>query len=231
MKRRTVLKSTALMIAGAALGGESLARQVDVNVQEDQFLDRIWATFRNRRSVRKFKPTPIPPEHIRTIVDMARTAPSSGNQQPWKFLIIQDRTKLDELKNALIEKGMERVRSGGAVTGEKLETEKKNMTRYFEDYLSAPVAMIVMTDDQSKYPDYNHHDGPLAAGYLMLAARFLGYGTVYATDSINPDVARKLFHIPERYRIVCSTPVGIPDRWPDPPSKKPLDDFIVRDSF
>jgi nitroreductase len=53
------------------------------------------------------------------------------------------------------------------------------------------------------------HDGPLAAGYLLLAARALGYGTVYVTDSIRGDFTRKVLNIPDRYNRVCITPVGI----------------------
>ena len=84
---------------------------------------------------------------------------------------------------------------------------------------------------QSKWPRYNKHDGPLAAGTLMLAARTLGYGTVYFTDSILDGVTRDVLKIPERYERICITPVGVPEEWPETPEKKALDDFIVRDSF
>ena len=216
---------------GAALGKKSLAAQSNAPAVSESSLAAIWSTFRNRRSVRKYKPDPIPPEHLDTIIDMARTAPSSGNQQPWKFLIIQDRKRIDALKDAHIKSRVKEIMGEGSFKGQKLEEEKKKIAQYYEDYLSAPVNIFVLTDNDSDYPGYNHHDGPLAAGYLMLAARFLGYGTVYATDSINPDIARKLFNIPERYDIVCFTPLGIPVRWPEMPPKKELNEFIVRESF
>jgi len=46
---------------------------------------------KNRRTVRKFKSTYVPEEHIIKILDAARFAPTAGNQQPWKFLVIRDR--------------------------------------------------------------------------------------------------------------------------------------------
>ena len=58
----------------------------------------LFDIIKNRRTVRDFKPTPVPKEHILKILDMARSAPTSGNQQPWKFLVVQDRAKLDRLK-------------------------------------------------------------------------------------------------------------------------------------
>jgi nitroreductase len=61
----------------------------------------------------------------------------------------------------------------------------------------------------------------------MLAARALGYGTVFITDSIPDEITRRILDIPDRYSRVCITPVGVPDSWPDSPSKKDLDEFIM----
>jgi len=50
---------------------------------------------KQRRSIRKFKPDPIPNGHITTLLDAARLAPSSSNAQPWRFKIVKDgETKL-----------------------------------------------------------------------------------------------------------------------------------------
>ena len=117
------------------------------------------------------------------------------------------------------------------LTGAELEKKlKETEERYTTGYLSAPAFIVVLTDGKSTYPSYNHHDGPLAAGYLMLAARALGYGTVYITDAISEEVTRKAFNIPEQYTRVCITPVGIPVEWPIK-KKKSLDGFIVNERF
>jgi nitroreductase len=115
--------------------------------------------------------------------------------------------------------------------GSVSEEDAARVNQYFTDYLSAPVYVVVLTDDESRYPTYNHWDGPLAAGYLMLAARALGYGTVFATDSIPEPVTREVLNIPERYTRVCITPIGVPEAWPDSPPKKALDEFIVEERF
>ena len=90
-----------------------------------------------------------------------------------------------------------------------------------------PNLIVILTDDQSTYPDYNHWDGPMAAGYLMLAARALGYGTVFITDAISDAITKKVLNIPDRYTRVCITPLGVPVEWPQSPPKKPLEDFIA----
>ena len=97
-------------------------------------------------------------------------------------------------------------------------------------YLSAPTFIVVLTDNNSKYPTYNHWDGPLAAGYMMLAARALGYGTVFISDSFSEELTKKVFNIPDQYTRVCFTPLGVPVEWPEK-EKKALDDFIVKESF
>jgi len=48
-----------------------------------------------RRSIRKFKPDPVPEEHITALLDAARMAPSGCNAQPWRFKVVKDKeTKL-----------------------------------------------------------------------------------------------------------------------------------------
>ncbi|WP_324292467.1 nitroreductase family protein [uncultured Draconibacterium sp.] len=97
-------------------------------------------------------------------------------------------------------------------------------------YLSAPAYIVVLTDNNSTYPQYNHWDGPLAAANLMLAARALGYGTVHITDSFSEEITRKVFNIPDHFTRVCFTPVGVPVEWPEK-EKRVLDEFVVNNSF
>jgi nitroreductase len=186
----------------------------------------IWDVIQHRRSVRDFRPDAVPDEDIRRIIDAARLAPTSGNQQPWKFLVVRDKRKIDELKEACVKRALEKFDSGkrADVTREQFESNYRSGTR---GIFSAPVYIVVLTDNRSKYPDYNHWDGPLAAGYLLLAARALGYGTVHITDAIPDAVTKAVFRIPDNYTRVCITPLGIPVHWPDSPRKKGLEEFLA----
>jgi nitroreductase len=186
---------------------------------------------RARRSVRKFKPTPVPDDHVLMVLDAARLAPTSGNQQPWKFLVIRDRQAIEQLKLASIVKTVQYYKDNFELTPEQLAEHTANLEDYTEGFLSAPVFIVVLVDSLSKYPDYNKHDGPLAAQNLMLAARALGYGTVYGTDAVSMDAVRQIFAIPENYKINCFIPVGVPEEWPDMPEKQPLESFIVYEKF
>jgi len=52
----------------------------------------------SRRSIRRFKPDPIPEEYIDKIIDVARWAPSGFNSQPWEFIVVRK----PELKDSIV---------------------------------------------------------------------------------------------------------------------------------
>lgn len=184
-------------------------------------MSNIWDVFQKRRSVRKFKSTPIPDAHLTKILDAAHLAPTPGNAQRWKFLVVRDRSKIDELKEALID-GKE---------------ERRN---YYEDYCSAPVYVGMFIEPKDIQPGgnvlpprplYDYTEGALGAGYLMLAARALGYGTVFATNSLRENVVRRVFDVPDHFIWICMTPLGVPHEWPKMPSKKKLREVVAYESL
>jgi nitroreductase len=189
----------------------------------------LFQVFKERRSVRQFRPDAVPREHLLQILDVARTAPTSGNQQPWKFLVIQDRARLDALAAATVDAYAAIYQESQKPTEQELAEFRDKYRKVCARYLSAPVFIVVLTDSRSKYPDYNKWDGPMAAGYLFVAARALGYGTVFCTDSFPFDVVKRVFDIPAHYEVVCTTPLGVPVAWPASPPKKALEDFIAWD--
>jgi nitroreductase len=181
--------------------------------------------------VRKFKPDAVPEADLRRILDAARSAPTARNQQPWKFLVVRDPAKIAALKSACIERALGLGDPKKPLSEDEKKQRETGIRKSYDGYFSAPVYIVVLTDNQSKYPNYNHWDGALAGGYLMLAARALGYGTVFIAESIPDEVTKKVLNIPDRYARVCITPLGVPVEWPRSPKKKPLEDFIAQESL
>ncbi|MFC1493483.1 nitroreductase family protein [candidate division KSB1 bacterium] len=213
---------------GASSGtGRSVTKKAEYSPDQEYLFD----IFKNRRSVRKFKQEPVPDEHIMKILDIARTAPTSGNQQPWKFLVITDKEKLDQLRDESVNRALEAAKRRPNFDESRLEVLRSQYIENYGNYLSAPVYIVVLTDKNSRYPAYNKWDGPLAAGYLMIAARTLGYGTVFITDSFPEELTREVFGIPDNFERVCFTPIGVPEEWPVSRAKKRLSDFVVFDKL
>ena len=52
---------------------------------------------KKRRSIRRYKPTPVPEDILTKILEAARLAPSAGNRQPWHFIVVRDDEKKKQL--------------------------------------------------------------------------------------------------------------------------------------
>jgi len=191
----------------------------------------LFDIFTKRRTVRRFQSTPVPKEHLLKILDAARSAPTAGNQQPWKFLVVEDRQKLNALKGEAAAWYIEAYKHRKKPEQKELSDVQEKINNTLEAVLSAPVYVAILVDTREKYPDYVMTDGALAAGYLMIAARALGYGTGFFTTFFPEDRIKKIFDIPDAYRLICFTPIGVPDKWPDSPQKKKLADLVVFEKF
>lgn len=60
----------------------------------------IFETIQKRRSIRDFTGDPIPTDDIKKIIDAGRLAPSGNNKQPWDFIVVTDKTIIQELSKA-----------------------------------------------------------------------------------------------------------------------------------
>lgn len=61
----------------------------------------IEKTIFERRSVRNFKPDPVPETLIRRVLEAGRFAPSGGNCQPWKFIVVTEKALIDEMNEGI----------------------------------------------------------------------------------------------------------------------------------
>ncbi len=141
-----------------------------------------------RRSIRKYLDKPVPAEMIETVIRAGMAAPSAGNQQPWHFIVITDRAKLDAIPDFHPHSAMVR---------------------------QTPVAILVCGDpDGKKYPAFWDQDASAATQNMLLAARDLDLGTVWVgvfPDSGRMDGFRKLLTIPEHIIPFALIPMGWPD--------------------
>ena len=180
------------------------------------------AVFSKRQTVRRYKSDPVPQEHLLQILDAARRSPTCMNQQPWTFLVIRDPTKIEAMKKRTLE-----------TVAKFVSADKKEASLHFyEGYFTAPVYVVVLVDTTCPCTGYaQKHDGPIAAGYLMLAARAFGYGTAYLTDGIPEQVTRDVLAIPSQYQRICITPIGVPDGWPQQAPKRKLEEMVAYETL
>ncbi len=53
-------------------------------------IDDLLKLMKERRSIRAYKPDPVPEEYVEEILEAGRWAPSSANSQPWDFIVVKD---------------------------------------------------------------------------------------------------------------------------------------------
>jgi nitroreductase len=219
-------------VACGTIAGSAAAKASDAPADPDAFL----AVFAKRQTVRRYKSDPVPREHIRKILDAARRGPTCMNQQPWIFLVVEDKTKIDAMKKRTLDSLSRRFDEYAAKSKdakpEEIQRRKEGAIRFTEGYFTAPVYVAVLVDNESQCSGYAlKHDGPIAVACLMMAARAFGYGTAYLTDGISDEVTREVLAIPARYARICITPIGIPDGWPTPAPKRDLDEMVAYETL
>jgi len=147
----------------------------------------IMEALLTRRSIRKFENKPVPEEMVKQILEAAMMAPSAGNAQPWQFIVINDRKKLD------------------AMVG--IHVHMKMVTQ-------AALGIIVCADlSKEKFPGYWVQDCSAAMQNLLLAAHGLGLGAVWT--GIHPVEDRlkaftKMFDLPDHVIPLGFAPIGWP---------------------
>lgn len=202
------------------------AGQVSYNMDQEYLFEVI----KTRRTVRVYKPDPVSAEHVTRILDAARFAPTAGNVQPWRFVVIQDRAHLDSLAELLKSAWEKKVLASEKLDGEEKSSYVEGGRQAIDGVMAAPVYVLVFVDTTT-YPKYAAWDGCLAVENLMLAARSLGYATGFFTSYFPEDVVGSFVKAPDNLQFICASPIGIPQEWPETPEKKKLEEFVVYESF
>ena len=184
----------------------------------------VFEAIKQRRSSREFLPDEIPPEDINLLLDMARYAPTAGNRQPWRFLIVKKKENKEALKAQILNAIKSRITTQ-VENAEMQQEQLEAYSTYVENVFSAPIHVLVFVDI-SEHPELVVYDGALAVQNLMLAATALGYGTCFQTTIFPEEIVRSHFAIPEKFKFICCIPIGKTPSKPDMPEKKPLETFI-----
>ncbi|MFQ5683857.1 MAG: nitroreductase family protein [Candidatus Binatia bacterium] len=170
-----------------------------------------------RRSIRGFrKDRDVPDETIRTILDIARWAPSGGNGQPWEFIVIRDKDKRNQIADLFLKQQQHKREMEIAARGEAKMTGA--------GFRNAPVYIVVIGDPRvnESYPirtreeksDSHFYSGLANAALLIhLAAVSLGLGSQYVSDVSSPYLSimlKVLLGVPEPFKVYHLVPIGYP---------------------
>jgi nitroreductase len=162
----------------------------------------LFETVEKRRSIRKFKPNPIPDKNLKKILEAGRLAPSGGNRQPWSFIVVR-----------------------------KPETKKKlaavaNLQRFIAD---ADTVLIALGDPAVSKSLYKQ-DPMIAIEHMVLASTALGYGTCWI-GAFNENDVKEIAKVPENMTVIALLPIGIPDENPPPKPRRAFKEVFFKESY
>lgn len=188
----------------------------------------VMQAIRERRSIRRYLPDPVPEEALHTILEAARWAPSWTNTQCWRLIVVGDqetKSKLAETLRTMKPKGKnsstEAVREAPIVIVACAERGLSGCYRS-EDKKGAPVT------DKGEW--WFMFDLGLAMQNVTLAAHSLGLGTVHIGFFDTGEVAR-ILDIPDNIAVVELMALGRPDETPPTRPRKEISEFAFHEKY
>lgn len=142
----------------------------------------------NRRSIRKYEDKPVEKEKIDELLRAAMQAPSAANQQPWEFIVVEDKNNLNKLS---LVSPYSKLVAGSAVT-----------------------FVLLANSDKFRVPTAWQQDMGAAAQNILLEATHLNLGAVWlgvATADSVVDNVKEMFNLPDNIKPFALISVGYPD--------------------
>jgi nitroreductase len=208
---------------------------------------------RTTGAVRDFRPDPVPDDVVYRILETARFAPSGGNRQGWRVVVVKDPSVRAALRDLYLPGWYEYLAIAGAglvpwapVTDREREAEAaasakpmgEGMAEHFDE---VPVLLVLLADQRALAAVDRDLDRYTMAGgasiypfawNLLLAAREEGLAGVITTMVIRrEDEAKRLLDVPDELVIAAVIALGQPVRQPRRLTRRPVEEFTTVDRF
>ena len=167
----------------------------------------VFEAIQQRYSVRRYRPQPVEPEKLARVLEAARLAPSAGNRQEWRFIVVTDKEARQELIEAA--SGQEFVGQAPVVIAACAETDEQ-----------------VMPCGQPSYPI----DVAIALEHIALQAVAEGLGTCWV-GAFDEAAVKKVLNIPHAIRVVELMPLGYPADKPKPKQRLALEEIVFPEKW
>jgi len=166
----------------------------------------VLEAIRTRRSVRKFKQVQIQEKDLREILAAAQQAPSAGNRQPWRFVVVRDQDTKRRLASAA------------------------NNQAWMGDAGAIVAALAMPKDSPEVSPKWAERDVMTAVEHIVLASWSLGYGSCWV-GAFDESKVKDLLNIPENMTVMILLPIGVPDQRPEARSRKAISEIFSHEKY
>lgn len=183
---------------------------------------------RRRRSIRSFKPIPVPDEMILEMLEAARLAPSGSNSQPWRFVVVTDPEEKRELRKLCFNQAfIEEAGVDFVICADLSAYSKESYRKRRQETIDAGL-VLASTVDESVYQRYidsfssdvTQQITPatantyIAAEHIVLMATALGLGSCWVGGISSYKAIRDMLGIPRGIMVLGLVAVGYPNSEP-----------------
>jgi len=212
----------------------------------------LYDVMRTTPAVREFADDPLPDETLHRILDHARFAPSGGNRQGTRIVVVRDpetRRRIAELNEPAVRRYVAQAAVGQSPWN-PLEPPRPTQAEidaaavpeaFIRPVLAAGAVLVVWVDlGLVAATDQDLDRVGLVAGAsvyplvwnILLAARNEGYGGTITTMAVaQEDRVRELLHVPDRFALAAVVPIGRPVREVTRLTRRAVEEFAVRERF
>jgi nitroreductase len=171
-----------------------------------------------RRSIRKYKPGPLPAVDLERILHLASLAPSSANFQPWRLVVVQD----PDLQARLQAAAYNQAQVGSAPALIVLYGDMEDALATLDEVLhpqlpeerragmKQQMAGMFAGKSQQEKQAFAASQGGIMLGFLLLAAQSLGYATSTMLG-FDQEQFKTLLNLPEHVTISAIVALGVAD--------------------
>jgi nitroreductase len=174
----------------------------------------FFELLKTRRSVRDYQEKEVPLELVQEIIRDSCMAPSSGNGQPWKFIIVNNREWIRKLSDESKKNLVSLIENDPDSPMKKYEAALRNKS--FNVFYNAPCLVYLAGKKETRSLGV---DCALAACYFMLSAAARGLGTCWVhqgSDIRDPGIL-KAIGLPDTCKIMAPIILGYPKNPPGQP--------------
>jgi nitroreductase len=179
----------------------------------------VMQAIEKRRTVRAYKTTPIDDKTLTAVLAAGRIAPSWGNTQTWRWIVVTETGLKDKLAEDVLRKGnagTNAVKNAPVVIAACAELNRAG----FRD--GQP------STDKLGY--WYMFDAGLSLENMVLAAESLGLGTLFI-GGMDAKKAEALLEVPPGYACVILMVLGYPDEQPAGRPRKEMKELVFRNKF
>lgn len=206
----------------------------------------VCEAIKGRRSIRKFAPDDVSEAMVEQMLEAARLAPSASNRQPWRFMVVRDRTIRQQIRHICLDQQFIEEAPVVIICFGDLErysdTARKKRRQEFVDSgvattLSGRFAdpeFIAYRDSLPVSPREQLITPVVANTYiaiehLVLMAEMLGLGTCWVGGFNDPAEINRFFGLADTLIPVAVIPVGYPaGKIPPPRPRLALEEILVK---